>query len=144
MIYILDTCVISELYRTPPHEAVAVWVRNADETSLFLSVLTIGEIKRGIESLPPSTRKERIQAFLDHQLIQRFAGRIIPLDSEVMLTWGTMYARLSKIGRPLPVIDSLIAATGLHHHAVIVTRNTNDFIVAGVEVINPWGTSSAE
>jgi toxin FitB len=138
--YILDTCVISELFRKPPHPGVVEWIRQTDETQLYLSVITVGELKNGIELLPPSAKKTELTAFFDQQVVSRFAGRIYSITPDVMKLWGEMYARLSQRGQKLSAMDSLITATGIFHHASIVTRNVTDFQPSGVSLINPWET----
>jgi tRNA(fMet)-specific endonuclease VapC len=101
-------------------------------------VITIGELRKGIEKLPSSTRKDGLAAWLTTDLVLRFSGRILPLDIDVMLTWGQLTGQLERIGRPLPAIDSLIAALALHYSYTLATRNEADFKDTGVAVINPW------
>jgi predicted nucleic acid-binding protein len=139
MNYLLDTCVISEYTRREPNSNVVRWVDEREETGLFLSTITIGEIKKGIELLPAdSRRKQALVVWLASGLVVRFSGRIYPLTVEVMLLWGSLYARLETSGQTMATLDSLIAATALFHHAVLVTRNEDHFRPAGVELINPW------
>lgn len=138
MKYLLDTCVISEFTRRIPEDKVIQWIEGIDEDQLFLSVITIGEIQRGIERLPDSRRKIEMQAWVNNQLIQRFNNRVISLDTQTMLIWGSLTARMESAGVPLPLIDSLIIATALQHTMVIVTRNISDFGNRGVQIINPW------
>jgi len=142
--YILDTCVISELIKKPPHAGVAAWISQTDESQLYLSVITVGELKNGIELLPPSVKKNELNAFFDKQVMSRFAGRIYSITPDVMIAWGEMYARLSQKGQKLGAMDSLIAATGLFYHASIVTRNVADFRDSGVSLINPWEISTQQ
>lgn len=138
MSFLLDTCVISELVARQPNPAVLQWVDSVDENMLFLSAITIGEIKRGIEKLPDSKRKSVLQAWLEDDLLIRFRERILPIDTAVMLIWGQLAADLEMQGRPMPAIDSLIAATCLEGKLDLVTRNEGDFVNSGVTVINPW------
>lgn len=139
MNYLLDTCVISEYTRRDPNLKVTHWVDELDESDLFLSTITIGEIKKGIELLPAdSKRKQALTLWLNNELLERFSGRIYPVTVEVMLHWGSLYARLETFGQTVSTMDSLIAATALSHHAVLVTRNEDHFRPAGVEMINPW------
>lgn len=142
MSYLLDTCVISELVSARPASAVLEWMANVETTRLFLSVLTIGEIKRGIVRLPASKRRSTLESWLEQDLSLRFHGRILPLDMAVMLTWGQLVGELENKGRPLPAIDSLIAATALHYQLQLVTRNEKDFADTGVNVLNPWREDS--
>ncbi len=142
MSYLLDTCVISELVSVRPSPDVLEWMANVETTRLFLSALTIGEIKRGIVRLPASKRRSTLESWLEQDLSLRFHGRILPLDMPVMLTWGQLVGELEGKGRPLPAIDSLIAATALHYQLRLVTRNEKDFANTGVNVLNPWREGS--
>jgi predicted nucleic acid-binding protein len=139
MNYLLDTCVISEFTRREPNPKIVQWIDELDESGLFLSAITIGEIKKGIERLPSdSRRKPSLTLWLNDDLLSRFAGRIYPLTIEVMLRWGSLVARLEAPGQVVSTLDSLIAATALAHHAIVVTRNEDHFRPAGVEIVNPW------
>jgi tRNA(fMet)-specific endonuclease VapC len=138
MTFLLDTCVISELVAKQPNLHVVQWVDSIDEDRLFLSAITIGEIKRGIEKLADSSRKSALAEWLEGDLLIRFTDRILPIDTPVMLVWGPLTADLEKQGRRMPAIDSLIAATCLHGRLDLVTRNESDFAPSGVTVINPW------
>lgn len=136
--YLLDTCVVSELVRSRRNAAVVEFVDGKPEEALFLSALTIGELEKGVEKLLDPERKDRLRAWIGHDLARRFQGRVLPVDAEVATTWGRMLARSELRGEPLPVVDSLIAATALAHHLVVVTRNTPDLERCGAEVQNPW------
>lgn len=138
MNYLLDTCVISELVKKQPNPKVVNWIDGMAESSLFLSVITIGEIQKGVEKLPPSKRKTSLRRWLNEQLPVRFANRIVSIDTEVMLAWGQLVARLDQQGNPMPAIDSLITATALHGNFTLVTRNEEDFKHSGVPIFNPW------
>jgi predicted nucleic acid-binding protein len=139
MNYLLDTCVISEYTRREPDLNIIHWVDELDESRLFLSAITIGEIKRGIDLLPAdSRRKQALALWLNNGLLERFTGRIYPITIEVMLRWGTLYAQLETSGQTISTMDSLISATALYHQACIVTRNEDHFRPTGVEIINPW------
>lgn len=135
---LLDTCVLSEFTRRQPEERVVRWLSSLDEETVYLSVLSIGEIQHGIERLDDSPRKEALRAWLVDELIPRFDGRILPLDVPTMIGWGELVARLERQGRKMPAVDSLIAATALAHNLRLVTRNTADFYHCGVELFNPW------
>lgn len=138
MNFILDTCVVSELTRQKPHRAVVDWLLAQEETRLYLSVITIGEIRKGIERLPDSRKRKRIEAWLNKELRLRFTGRFLPVSEEVAERWGLESARALQKGRPLPVIDGLIAATALVHGMTVVTRNTEDISHINVQLLNPW------
>jgi len=138
MTFLLDTCVISELVAKQPNLHVVQWVDSIDEDKLFLSAITIGEIKRGIEKLADSSRKSGLVEWLEGDLLIRFTDRILPIDTPVMLVWGQLTADLERHGRRMPAIDSLIAATCLQGRLDLVTRNESDFAHSGVTVINPW------
>ena len=138
MRYLLDTNVISELVARRPEPAVLIWIEALDHSTVFLSVITIGEIQRGIEKLPESARKSRLQTWLTDDLLIRFSDRILPIDVGVMLAWGSMVSRLNRKGRTLSAMDSLIAAQAIHYRCNLATRNEDDFRETGVIVINPW------
>ena len=138
MNYLFDTNVLSELTAKDPNANVVAWVESIDQENIFLSVVTIGELKKGIEKLPGSRRKKDLISWLENDLLIRFRERVIPLDLPVMLVWGTMVAELEKAGTPLPAIDSLLAASASQRGLTLVTRNTKDFEPAGIPLINPW------
>lgn len=138
MKYLLDTCVISELVAKQSNPKVVEFVDALDPDDVYLSVITIGEITKGIEKLPKSKQKQELHTWLKEDLLVRFDGKIIPLDTDVLLEWGLLTARLESIGKTLPTMDSLIAATVLAHKFALVTRNVDDFDSAGMEIFNPW------
>ena len=138
MRYLLDTCAISELIAKRPNPDVVQWIDSLDDGQVYLSVITLGEIKRGIEKLPDSIRKSQLNDWLNDDLLIRFKGRILTIDTPVMLIWGALIARLERQGRTLPAMDSLIASIALHGGYHLVTRNERDFAGTGVDVINPW------
>ena len=132
MSFLLDTCVISELVARQPNPDGVQWVDSVDENMLFLSAITIGEIKRGIEKLPDSSRKSALEDWLEDDLLIRFRDKILSIDAAVMLVWGQLAADLEKQGKPMPAVDSLIAATCLQGKLDLVTRNESDFVHSGV------------
>ncbi len=138
MKYLLDTCVISELIRPQPDENVVAWVRGQNESKLYLSVLTFGEIEKGIEKAPGVTRKKRLKLWVEEDLKQRFEGRIIPIDLNISVRWGEIQGIAELSGKPMPSIDGLIAVSGLVHNCIVVTRNTADMEQCTVELLNPW------
>jgi toxin FitB len=133
--YLVDTNVVSELTRPKPSAAVAAWFEEVADEALHLSVLTLGELRRGVEKLPAGKRKEKLRYWLERELPAWFGERLLPIDAAVADTWGRLQAGAQ---RTLPAVDSLLAATALHHHLRLVTRNTMDFDVPGLETINPW------
>ncbi|MBL8210433.1 MAG: type II toxin-antitoxin system VapC family toxin [Bryobacterales bacterium] len=137
--FLLDTNAISEAVSIRPDPNVMAWMQSVDERLLFLSALTIGEIRKGIDGLSlPSKRRDQLEAWLDHDLLQRFAGRILSIDSTIAERWGALSADLKRRGVPMPVVDALVAATALHYDLTVVSRNVADFRNAGVSLINPW------
>jgi len=138
MKYLLDTCVISELVAKKTNPKVINWIDSIDPDSAYLSVITIGEIRKGIEKLPDSRRKTTLHSWLIEELLARFSGRILPIDTEVVLMWGQLIGSLESDGKKMAAIDSLIAATALYNHCSLVTRNETDFKHTGIAIINPW------
>ncbi|MBX2996910.1 MAG: type II toxin-antitoxin system VapC family toxin [Caldilineaceae bacterium] len=143
MRYLLDTNIISELISKQPNQDVVDWIDQLDPMSVYISVITIGEIRKGIEKLPISKRREDLTVWLENDLLIRFQGKIAEVTAEVMLMWGTLIGRLENEGKPLPAIDSLLAAIALEGNYALVTRNDEDFKNAGITVINPWKTRAA-
>ena len=138
MSFLLDTAVISELVRKNPSAAVLKWIGDQDEASLHLSVLTIGELEKGIARLPPSARRNRLLSWVRRDLVERFGGRLLPIDTRTAARWGAISGESEKKGRPLPVIDCLIAATALVRGLAVATRNVEDFERCGATCVNPW------
>lgn len=138
MSYLIDTCCISELVKKKPNPNVVKWFADQDELSMFLSVITFGELRKGIEKLPDSKKKKVLNRWVKENLNQRFKNRVLKITFEEVNKWGKILAATEKDGRPLPAIDSLIAATALVHDLSVVTRNTQDMEGSGVDVINPW------
>jgi predicted nucleic acid-binding protein len=136
--FLLDTNCISEMVRPKPERRVVEWMEAADETMLYLSVLTVGEIRKGLAGLPQGKRRTRLEAWLELELQARFAGRIVPIDAAIADRWGLIASEAKRKGRGLPVIDGLLAATALHHNLTVVSRNASDFTNAHVPVLNPW------
>jgi toxin FitB len=136
--YLLDTCLISELVKKEPNPGVVNWLDEQDEQTLFLSVLNLGELQKGISKLPDGTKKDELQAWIGLDLVERFSGRILDIDLETALCWGRIQGEAERAGEKLPVMDSLIAATVAAHGLVVVTRNVRDMERCGVRVCNPW------
>ncbi len=144
MKWLLDTCVIYELVSKKPNENVVRWIDKIDLDRLYLSVISIGEIRKGIEKLADSQRRQTLQLWLAEELPIMFSGRIMVLDVPILIEWGALSGRLEKQGKSMPAIDSLLAATALHGNFTFVTRNVNDFINAGVKTFNPWVISESD
>lgn len=138
MNFLLDTNVISELVKPSPDPRVWQWVDVVPDSQMFISAITVGEIVRGIEQLPASARRTRYELWFEHEILARYADRILVLDRAVMLRWGALMAALTARGRVLPAFDSLLAATTLAHDMRLVTRNTQHFAETGVQLVNPW------
>jgi predicted nucleic acid-binding protein len=136
--FLLDTNVVSELIKAQPDRNVVRWVEETDENILFLSVLTLGEIRSGIEKLDPGRRRGRLESWLKIDLRLRFQNRILCITEAIAERWGALSAAAARKGRPLPVIDGLLAATALHHDLMLVTRNDTDVCATGVPTLNPW------
>lgn len=138
MRYLLDTCVLSELIKRQPFDPVVSWIRKQDELSLFVSVLTFGEIEKGVAKLDDEKRRHSLRNWVDHDLKRRFAGRILDFDYEAACRWGAVSGAAEKQGTPIPVLDAQLAATALLHGMTLVTRNTQDVAPCGVPSLNPW------
>ncbi len=135
MSYLLDTNVVSELVRRKPSTRVVRWVGGVPDGALHLSVLSLGEIRRGVERLADGRRKERLRLWLEQDLPLWFGDRLLPVNAPVAERWGRLTAAAP---RSLPAVDSLLAATALQHGLRLVTRNVGDFGFPGLEVVNPW------
>jgi hypothetical protein len=133
--YLLDTNVVSELARRKPAAKVLKWLDQAPYQSIHLSVLTPGELRNSVERLADGERKEQLRQWLDRDVAAWFGDRLIPISAEIADRWGRLVA---ESRRPLPTIDSLLAATALHHGLRLVTRNVSDFRFPGLAVVNPW------
>ena len=136
--FLLDTNTVSELVSVKPHQRVLDWIEAADENLLYLSVMTLGEIRQGVAALPQSKKRTRLEAWLEVDLLSRFARRILAVDGAVADRWGWIMAQAQARGMTLPVVDGLLAATALQHNLTVVTRNVSGFGVYGLSVINPW------
>ena len=136
--FLLDTNVVSELIKPRPDRRVATWVEKTSEALLFLSVLTIGEIRKGIALHSDPRRRAKLESWLVSDLQSRFAGRLLAIDAPIAELWGRLTARGEGTGRRIPTIDGLIAATAQYHDLTIVTRNPADLAATGVSLFNPW------
>ena len=135
--YLLDTCVVSETRNKRPNENVIRWLSSRDPNELFISSITLGEIKKGICSLDDTRKASRLQAWLS-EIETDFSGRIKSVNVTVAEQWGEIMATAAKNGKPRPPIDALIAATAKVDSLILVTRNVDDMAFMGVKLINPF------
>jgi predicted nucleic acid-binding protein len=136
--FLLDTNCISEVVRSKPEPRVLDWMQAADESLLYLSVLTLGEIRKGVAGLAQGKRRTHLETWLELDLQARFSGRILAIDAAIADRWGLLAAEAKRKGRALSAIDGLLAATALHHNLTIVSRNVSDFMHTHAAVLNPW------
>jgi predicted nucleic acid-binding protein len=137
--FLLDTNCISEVVRSTPEPRVLEWMESAEESLLYLSVLTLGEIRRGVAGLPHGKRRTHLETWLELDLQARFSGRILAVDAAIADRWGLLADQAKRKGRTVSAIDGLLAATALHHNLTVVSRNVSDFANTAVAVLNPWG-----
>jgi predicted nucleic acid-binding protein len=135
MSYLLDTNVISEVVRPKPDQQVIEWFKSVPDEALYISVLTLGEIRKGAEMVSDPKRKESLCLWLEFELPQWFSNRVLEINQSIADRWGRLQ---SEMKRPIPAIDSLIAATAFHHDLRLVTRNVKDFNYPSLQVICPW------
>lgn len=114
------------------------WLARQDERELYLSVLTLGELHRGARQVTDPVRRRRLEDWIGRDVVDRFGGRMLPVDASVALRWGDLHAEAHARGTVLPAVDSMIAATALVHSLAVVTRNSTDFERTGVPIIDPW------
>jgi predicted nucleic acid-binding protein len=136
--FLLDTNVVSEWVKPRPEPGVVTWLAEIDEDRVFLSVITFGELRHGIDRLPPSRRRSRLDDWLRSDLALRFEGRVLPVDVAVAEAWGVIVARRERTGQPIGSVDALIAATAEAHGLTLVTRNARDFRSSVKQVFDPW------
>ena len=138
MSFLLDTCYLSEFIKKQPSQKVVYWSEQQQEHTLYISVLTLGEIQQGITQMIRSKRKTALEKWLDEALLPRFEGRILDISRDVAITWGQVQGEARRQGGPLAVIDSLIAATALTQNLTIATQNVANMQGSGVTLVNPW------
>jgi predicted nucleic acid-binding protein len=138
MSFLLDTNVVSEATRPLANAAVLEWIAAQNAESLFISAITLGELQRGALLLPAGKRRKALQQWIETGIKADFAGRILPVDALVMERWAQLESSTARSGRPLPVLDGLIAATALAHELTLATRNLANFTDRGVPLIDPW------
>ena len=137
MNYLLDTCIVSELVKPDPNQKVIDWLSGTLNERLFLSVVTIGEIRKGLTKLPASKKKNQLTNWLN-TLLENYQDRIYSINLTVAENWGVIQGRAENKGTPLASVDSLIAAVAYTYNLIIVTRNENDFVASHVPIFNPW------
>jgi predicted nucleic acid-binding protein len=133
--YLLDTNVISEPFRAEPEARVVKWLNETPAALQHLSALTLGELRRGLETMQAGRRREAVRVWLEFEVPVWFEERLLPVTVEIADRWGRLQATAN---RTLPIVDSLLAATALRHGLAVVTRNRKDFEGLGVEIVNPW------
>jgi toxin FitB len=136
--YLLDTNVLSEAARPEPDPGVVDWLDRRPILDLAISVLTLGEIRKGVDLMEGGRRRRRLRDWLETSLPEQFEGRVLPIDRATALEWGRLTARGRRDGRELHVVDGLLLATAAAHRLVLVTRNERDCRDRGVEILNPW------
>jgi predicted nucleic acid-binding protein len=136
--FLLDTNVVSEWVKPHPHPGVANWLAAIDEDRVFLCVVTLAELRHGIDRLEPGKRRDRLDAWVREELPLRFEKRVLPIDAPIADMWGRIVARSQAQGRTLHAMDAFLAATAEVHDLTLVTRNVSDFEVLGRTLLNPW------
>jgi len=136
--YLVDTCAISEFAKPRPDLGVVAWFARTELSMLYLSAITIGELRYGVALLDDLRKRESLERWLATEILSEFEGRILSVDVDCADMWGQVRARAKIARKPIPVLDGLLAATALQHNLSIVTRNEDDFTRAGAHVVNPW------
>lgn len=138
MNFLLDTNIVSEWIKPQPHSGVINWLSSVDEDRVHLSVVTLAELRHGIERMPDGKRRERLEQWVQDELTQRFDGRVVEINARTADIWGRIVAKCQSIGKPMGTMDAFIAATAMVHQFTLVTRNVTDFLATDVQLINPW------
>jgi len=136
--FLLDTNIPSELTKPIPEPCVVNWVRSQENASFYFSVVSTGELRKGISLLPPSKRRTQLERWFEQYLVPLFDDRILPVTQNIADRWGVLSADCQRRGISLSMADGLIAATALEHDLIVATRNESDFAGLGVSVLNPW------
>lgn len=138
MNFLLDTNVVSEWVKPRPNPGVIAWLSDVDEDRVFISVITLAELRHGVDRLKDAARRKRLDEWLREELSQRFSGRVLPVDAAIADAWGMLVARRAGQGRPINPMDGFIAATADVHGLSLVTRNESDFRPSVKLMVNPW------
>jgi predicted nucleic acid-binding protein len=136
--FLLDTNLVSEWTKPRPNPGVVSWLADADEDRVFISVVTIAELRHGVERLAIGRRRKRLNEWIEGELLFRFDGRILPIDAATADVWGRIVAHREELGRPIGTMDAFIAATAQVHKLTLATRNQTDFGASVAAVVNPW------
>ena len=137
MKYLLDTCVLSEFIKSQPDKKVNSWIAKISEADMLISVFTIGELRKGIDKLDAGKRRQKLNLWFQ-DIMNWGDGRILEFNKISAKNWGILVAQLETQGRPMPIIDSMIAAVAMTYECTLVTRNVNDFMDVNIPIINPW------
>ncbi len=137
MKYLIDTCVISELRKLKPNDSVVKFLESIDESGIYISSMTLGEVHRGIQKLPQSKKRTELLQWVG-SIEQKFEDKILSFNKDVSILWGQLTAQLEKKGHPMSAFDSIICATSMYNNCCLITRNVKDFEKSGIEIINPW------
>jgi predicted nucleic acid-binding protein len=137
MSFLLDTNAVSEWTKPRPNPGLIGWMESTDEDRVFISVITLAELRYGVERLATGARRRRLEAWLGHEVPLRFEGRILPVDANIAEAWGKTVSRSDAAGRPIGAMDAFLAATAEFHHLTLVTRDVSDFQLLKT-VVNPW------
>lgn len=143
MSFLLDTNVISESAKPRPSRGVLDWLATIDENLLFLSVVSLAELRHGVERMDRGRRRTALDLWLTEQLPARFSSRLLPIDAITADQWGRIVAHAQTAGRPIGAMDAFLAATAEQHQLTLVTRNTSDFAATGIPLFNPWLTTAS-
>ncbi len=138
MKFLLDTNVVSEWAKPRPDDGVVAWMNEVDEDRVFISVISLAELRYGVERMPAGARRRRLDEWCKEELPLRFEGRVLLIDRVIAEAWGRILARCETAGRPISTMDGFIAATAETHRLVLVTRNVSDFESSVKEMVNPW------
>ena len=138
MNFLLDTTVVSEWMKPLPNPGVIRWLAEVDEDRVYLSVMTLAELRYGTERLAPGARRTRLESWLRDELPLRFEGRVLIIEAAIADAWGRIVNRCSAAGKPIGVMDAFFASTAEVHALTLVTRNVSDFAASGVSLFNPW------